>query len=231
MNYPRRVYWQEARRYLLDRASLFAATALGIVAVDALFVLLLDGYLLGLVQATFTVVVFFALQTLFHAQTGALWQLQGAWGEDNTRDLLGRARRKKHIWGWVDGIETDDGDIDHLVLMRDGRFVAIDSKWHSVAQTWMSVERDAAKSARAARRASLVLRSLKLPHDVQPLVVLWGYGDPVPHGANVGGVLFVRGRDVMHLLEHHDGRHVAEEDAARVLVALDEFKMRVRPSS
>ncbi len=57
-------------------------------------------------------------------------QLSGAYGEYNTRDALRAAHRRHHIWGWIDNLEVQGGDIDHLVLAPSGIY-AIDTKWHT----------------------------------------------------------------------------------------------------
>jgi hypothetical protein len=54
--------------------------------------------------------------------------LSGVYGEDNTRDVLRRARRKRNIWSWIDNLEIQSADVDHLVIAPAGIY-AIDSKW------------------------------------------------------------------------------------------------------
>ncbi len=44
----------------------------------------------------------------FLLQTGSTRQLSGMYGEDNTRDVLRRARRRRHIWGWIDNVEVQN---------------------------------------------------------------------------------------------------------------------------
>ncbi|WP_166389739.1 nuclease-related domain-containing protein [Nocardioides ochotonae] len=78
----------------------------------------------------------------------AIWHVRGAWGEDNTRDELQRAKRKRLVWAWVDSVTLQAGDIDHLVVTRNGGLVAIDSKWRSKIN-------DAADMARAAQKVRL----------------------------------------------------------------------------
>jgi hypothetical protein len=70
--------------------------------------------------------------------------------EDNTRTELERARRKRLVWGWVDSIELQVGDIDHLVVIRHGGMVAIDAKWRN-----QTTDEDVAATADSARRAGL----------------------------------------------------------------------------
>src|SRR5262245_20436625 len=62
------------------------------------------------------------------AATGHSSRLYGQWGEQNTRDVLRSARRRRLIYGSVDNLEVRGGDVDHLVLTRTGA-LALDSKW------------------------------------------------------------------------------------------------------
>jgi len=84
--------------------------------------------------------------------------LSGVYGEDNTREVLRRARRKRHIWSWIDNLEIQSADVDHLVIAPAGIY-AIDSKWHTTDLTSAVLHTDAAAARAAARRASLILRS------------------------------------------------------------------------
>ena len=98
-----------------------------------------------------------ALQSAFLASDGeAIWHLRGAWGEENTRSELQRARRKRLIWGWVDSISLRAGDLDHLVVTRHGGLVAVDSKWRNRAS-------DTVDMARAADKARLRAEALARP--------------------------------------------------------------------
>jgi hypothetical protein len=116
--------------------------------------------------------------------------------------------------------------------MRDGRLVAIDSKWHTTDPTPQVLRRDAAKAASSARRASLVLRSLGLPRDVEPLIVLWGNRGPsdVPEDASIDGVQFVAGRRLLTWLRRDDNARVRRQDARALLKQLEGFRERVRPT-
>jgi hypothetical protein len=78
----------------------------------------------------------------------AIGHLRGAWGEENTRSELHRARRKGLIWGWVDSITIKAGDLDHLVVTSNGGLVAVDSKWRNEIS-------DTTEMARSARKAKL----------------------------------------------------------------------------
>ena len=109
-------------------------------------------WLLGVMQATVVAAYLSMLYSGFLAFDGeAIWHVRGAWGEDNTRSELQRARRKRLVWGWVDSVSLQHGDIDHLVVTREGGLVAIDSKWRNRIH-------DTEDMARAAQKGSFTRR-------------------------------------------------------------------------
>jgi hypothetical protein len=230
--FPRRRYREARRDFLRGNWRLLTIAVLPFIAVMIGTTLTMRGYLLGFVHATAIAGYFLMVLFVFHAATGSILHLAGAWGEDNTRDVLKSAKRRRLIWGAVHGIEVASGDIDHLVVMRDGRLVAIDSKWHTTDPTPQVLRRDAAKAASSARRASLVLRSLGLPRDVEPLIVLWGNRGPsdVPENASIDGVQFVAGRRLLTWLRRDDNARVRRQDARALLKQLEGFRERVRPT-
>lgn len=140
-----------------------------------------QGFVVGMTVSTYVAMAI----ALFVAITGSANKIVGSWGEDNTRDILRLAKRRGRIAGWVDNIEVDWGDVDHLALLPDGRFIAIDSKWHAVSVTDDVVRRDVSDAVLNARRASLILRSLNLSTTVVPLVVCWGAARDELRGAPV----------------------------------------------
>jgi hypothetical protein len=73
--------------------------------------------------------------------------VRGAWGED-TPEPTWSGRGGSGSVGWVDSIELQIGDIDHLVVTRHGGVVAIDSKWRN-----QTTDEDVAAMADSARRA------------------------------------------------------------------------------
>ena len=108
-------------------------------------------YLLGAVHVGVIAAFVHFLHVAFLAyDRRALLHMRGAWGEENTRDELKRARRRRLIWGWVDSISLRAGDIDHLVVTRRGGLVAIDSKWRN-----QPTAQDVAAMAQAAARVRL----------------------------------------------------------------------------
>lgn len=170
--YSRRVFrrrfgeWAKRnRRLLLSLTGGWIALLMFVTGTLMFFgpMLMWKWYLLGATHV-FLVAVYlqFLLLSFLAHDREAIWHLRGAWGEDNTRDELKRARRNRLIWGCVDSINLNIGDVDHLVVTRTGGLVAMDSKWRS------SVNRDeltrmANDARRSALRAEALCRSLLRP--------------------------------------------------------------------
>ncbi|MGE3379299.1 MAG: hypothetical protein AB7I40_13590 [Nocardioides sp.] len=161
----------------------------------------------------------------------AIWHVRGAWGEDNTRSELHRAKRRRLVWGWVDSLGLVNGDIDHLVVTRKGGLVAVDSKWRSKIN-------DTAEMARAAQKVRLRAEGLTRdflkgdargsrrakgnPLSVTSVVVLWGTAQHgVPDGAKVDGIEFVAGRRFVDWLAKLDGQAVDKAAAADIVRKLE----------
>lgn len=193
-------------------------------------------YLTGFLHAVVAACVLGGIGVSFLVhEREAVWKVRGAWGEDFTREELARARRKRLIWGWVDSVTVQNGDIDHLVVTKAGGLVAIDSKWRSGAD-----QLDPAAMASEANRATLRARGVvhtslgaargarRAPvrsTDVTPLIVVWGPArDAVPEGARVDGVDFVPGEGLLDWLRKLDGDTVDEDAAADLLVQLEEYR-------
>ncbi|GAA1725233.1 nuclease-related domain-containing protein [Aeromicrobium alkaliterrae] len=169
------------------------------------------------------------LMLAFLAQDpAAIRHLRGAWGEEATREELKRARWRRSIWGWVDSVPLQYGDIDHLVVTRHGGLVAIDSKWSNEADA----DRRRAMAAAASRvkqRSEAVVRTVLKSErgdhrahgshvTVQPVVVVWGaLQNEVPEGARLDGVEFVAGRELVRWLKALDGEPV-DRAAGRDLI-------------
>lgn len=190
---------------------------------------------LGAVQAGLVAAYLQLLQSAFLAhEREAVIQLRGAWGEDNTRSELRRAKRKSHVWGWVDSIQLQGSDIDHLVVTRRGGLVAIDSKWRSQGN-------DVAEMARSARRASTraqgVARSILAKEHgarhrskansltVTPVVVVWGAAQHnVPAGYRAEDVDFIPGRQLVAWLAALDNEAVTKAAAGDLIARLEEYR-------
>ena len=196
----------------------------------------LKWYVIGIAHAALVILLQQMMVWSFVAHHGeAIAHLRGAWGEDNTRDALKRAKRKNLIWGWVDSVTLQAGDIDHLVVTRSGGVIAIDSKWRNKAQ---AADRDAlASSARkVALRATGLLRTLLAssrghhrarinPTSVRPLVVLWGtIARNVPARGEIDGIDYVAGSELLAWLGERDGDPVDKDAAHDLLMRLEQFR-------
>jgi hypothetical protein len=199
----------------------------------------LKWYLLGAVHVGVIAAFVHLLHVAFLAHDRrALMHMRGAWGEENTRDELKRARRRRLIWGWVDSISLRAGDIDHLVVTRRGGLVAIDSKWRN-QHTSQDVATMAQSAARVRLRAEGLTQTLLVsersarhraranPLTVKPVVVMWGAAqDEVPDGATVDGIEFIPGRRLMKWLRQVDGDPVSRDAARDVLERLTTFRLK-----
>jgi hypothetical protein len=139
----------------------------------------------------------------------------------------------------VDSVELQAGDIDHIVVTRRGGVVVIDSKWRNQITT-EDVPAMAGSSRKAALRAEGVLRSVlkresgarhrtnAKPVTVTAAVVLWGAARlGVPSDANVEGVRFLDGRQLLGWLAELDGHEVPREAACDVIKLLDDYRSNV----
>jgi hypothetical protein len=230
-SYNERELQVEWRRFL--RANVFRLSAAasifvlsGLVAAE-----FMHDYALGAVHG-FLVASFAGLTCLMFAATGHSSRLYGQWGEQNTRDCLKSARRRRHIYGFVDNLEVRGGDVDHLVLAPSGVF-ALDSKWHGQDITSATLARDSDRAVASARRARSILRSEGVPFEVTPVVVIWGgQQERIPTGAvERGGVHFVSGNHLTKWLRslRADDVSLERKEAASVLHRLTKFRERVRP--
>ena len=233
-------------RAWLGRNRMLLALAVGgatiLLAFETVLVLLLlpdfswKGYLLGVLHAAIIASIFYLLHSAFLAHDReAILHLRGAWGEENTRSELQKARRKRLIWGWVDSVALQNGDIDHLVVTRSGGLVAIDSKWRNHTDT---ADREA--MARAAlkvrlRAEGLVRTLLKRERGahradaatarVTPLLVLWGAEQhSVPDGAQLDGIDVVGGRRLVAWLKARAGDAIDEDAARDMITRLEGFR-------
>jgi hypothetical protein len=237
-SYPARTLKLRRRAWLRHRASVVAVIVGGVLVMAALVTMMLwvlpgsmPWYVLGLAHAGIAAAGLHLLNSAFLAfDPQAMSYVRGAWGEDNTRTELERAKRKRLVWDWVDSIELQVGDIDHLVVTRHGGVVAIDSKWRNqITANDVSAMADSAR--RAGLRAEGLLgtllkaerrsrhRARTRPLSVTPVVVLWGTArSEVPADATVSGVRFLDGRQLLTWLAELDG-HDVPRDAANAAVA------------
>jgi hypothetical protein len=231
-SYARRKLRLQAIRFLRTRWRPILAFAGVCVIATVPVTLLLRGYLLGVAHGAVATFFVAAVGLLFLVYTGATRELSGAYGEDNTREVLRRARRERYIWSSIDNVEIQSGDVDHLVIAPAGIY-AIDSKWHATDLNGGILRTDIATARAAARRANLILRSMRLQAlEAQPLVVVWGrgQGDLPEAGCVVDGVQILRGSGLRSWLAQRSGAVISHEQANEVITKLRQFKARVDPT-
>ena len=241
--YSRREFQRHLRVWLRDNLRMVTIVTGALVVVLALETFLLvvvatpvalTWWLLGAVQAGIVAVYLHLLHAAFLANDReAIWHLRGSWGDDNTRSELQRAKRRRLIWGWVDSITLQSGDIDHLVVTGRGGLVVNDSKWRNRADDQI----DMAKAAHKAKlRAEAVAKSLVRPErarhrsrsnplSVTPVVVLWSAArDALPSGARTDGIEFIPGRNLVRWLSRLDVEVVTKAAADDLIARLEGFR-------
>jgi hypothetical protein len=230
-SFARRRFRESLRAFLLRNWIRLSGVAVFFLAIGVVESVLLDGYALGLLHGVLLVAGPAMVLLFFMAHTGAIWQFTGFVGEDNTRDELKKAVTRRYIWGWVDNIEVSDGDIDHLIIAPAGVF-AVDSKWHARKLNSSLLAKDVRSATIAAAKARSVLRSLKRPLDVHPVLVVWGAGEKdVPGGGGlIDGVDVVAGHDIAAWLQRYSTGPLGRDFAEGVLTELETFRARVDPA-
>lgn len=241
--YPRaqynRLFRAWARRHLKALALLAVGVIVLLAVETALMVVFVPAsnfrwWLLGALQAAIVAVGLHLTNAAFLAhEREAIWQLRGAWGEEATRDELRRAKRRRLIWGWVDSVALQAGDLDHLVITRNGGLIAIDSKWRGDGNDAAAMADSAAKAQRRAEGvARSLLKSERGTHrakghavSVRPVVVIWG---PAQHtirdGGQVAGIPFVGGRRLIAWLKDVNGEQVSKAAAKETISELKRFR-------
>ncbi|MGB8649290.1 MAG: nuclease-related domain-containing protein [Mycobacteriales bacterium] len=208
------------------RAALFAAgTVAVLIAFEHLFT---RGWTEGFIDGLLVAAMVAALGLVFLLSAGGAMLLGGAWGEEATRETLKTAQKEGHIWGAVHNIELGKADIDHIVVAPSGVY-ALETKWRFVDHTPAVLSDFAAQASRNARKAASVLRSqtVRTPHDVVPLVVMWSKGQHgLPDdGVVVDGVLVLAGGDLPQWLSRQATGRMAQDNAELLLERLSAFAM------
>ena len=231
VSFARRRFRQRLRVFLWANRFGVAVLSSGAFLLGFLMTVLLDGYLLGLAHGLLVGALVGLVVLAFLANTGSIWQLAGAWGEDNTRDELKWAARRRYVWGSIDNVELANGDIDHLVITSGG-VIAIDSKWHASVRNHAGLTEDVRRATAAAAKAKSVLRSLKRPMEVRPVVVMWGAGQHgIPEGGGqVDAVEIVAGKHLRQWLRGLGTGDLDREQARVLLKDLADFRRRVDPA-
>ncbi len=235
--------WLRDRRMLLIRMSSVMA---GLIAINA-FVLSLTmpdsvrwAFIGGMVGAAAIGICWMMHLSFVVHDRSAVYELRGAWGEDFTRDVLKRARRRRQIWGVVNGLATQRGDIDHIVVSRNGGLVVIDSKFRTelTAKDWESMI-EAGRGHRRSMEAlarSIITRSNgrhrgqeRLP--ITPAIVLWGPARREVAKQVVEGVHLMSGDDLYGWLKDLDGESIPKAFGRELTDALREWAERQRKES
>lgn len=222
--YSRRKYRGALRRWLLTNWLPLAVGTAFFVTAAAAMPMFFDGYVLGAIHGLLLGLLGLAITTSFLVHTNSTGQLAGAWGEEFTRQELGKAKRRRLIWGWVDSIERNGADVDHLVVMRSGSVVAIDSKWRRDAEGRGRLLADADAAKRSARRAAAVLSQLESTKSVKALVAVWGGAQADLHGRKVGGIEFISGREIRSWLRQHQSAPCDRSAAEALLRELEAYR-------
>lgn len=220
--------------------SLMTAGAVGVLIFESVLMTWLwhvpgKGYVLGLTHATIVAAFIQVICTSFLASNReAIWHLRGAWGEENTRSELQRAKRKRLIWGSIDSVNLSTGDIDHIVVTRSGGLVVLDSKWRTEPVT--NPSELAQSAAKVKLRTEALTRSL-LKNErgnhraagsavpVVPAVVLWGPAQhDLPSHAESDGIRFVSGKNLISWIGDLEGQPIEKFAARDLLRRLDDFR-------
>lgn len=243
--YSRRELRRRRRAWFRTNRVIFGSLILGLVVMLGLAAMIVASrhssafawWALGAFQAGGIGASLLAMERVFLARDAqAIWHVRGSFGEENTRSELGRAKRRRLVWDWVDSIDLREGDLDHLVVTRRGGLLVIDSKW----RTDIGDLEDMARSARrAATRAQGVVRTVagRAPRTghrerctalrVTPVVVLWGGAQrDLPEPTLVDGVAFVPGRQLVPWLRGLESEVVAKQVARDLIKRLEGFRAR-----
>ncbi len=242
-SYPRKQYRQLLRGWLLRHKAIVAGLVAIFAVVTAFEIVLLRSMpptsvmrdVIVAALAASAVGMCWGIHTLFLAHEGhAIHQLRGAWGEDNTATELKAAQRQGLVWGRVDALELERGDIDHLVVTRRGGVVVVDSKWCSAldADVRLAFAASATRAANAGR--GLVNTVTQRSHGrhiaprkaltVTPVVVVWGAAQSsVRDDEVVDGVAIVRGSAFRTWLARLEAETISQKTATELVARIEEF--------
>ena len=235
----RREWLRSRQQYVVLIAAFYLAVVIASFCWGAAFAGPDGWYFIGLLQAGLAAMLLHLLNSAVLAhEPRAIFQMRGAWGEDNTRSELESARRRKLVWGWVDSISLQSGDLDHVVVTRNGGVVVLDSKFRTVVTAAQVADMTRA-AARARARAEALARSVlksepagrrrasRTSVTVTPCIVIWG---PARHGVpdehHVDGVHFIDGGRLREWLHQLPPSPVSEEAAHDFLKRLTEWRDR-----
>src|SRR3954454_10815355 len=225
--YTRRVFRQSLRRWMRGNIKAIAAFLIAAVGVIAFMRFTVQSpFLRGLLDGLAISGLVCSLTVAFLLTSGAIYQLGGGWGEDNTKDQLRIARKRGLLWGAVPNVEVSGADIDHLVLAPAGAF-ALETKWHFSELDVKALDRDVHSAVKHAATARSVLRSadIGMAMDVTPVVVVWGRGQRELPTAGIEhqGVAVVAGADLPQWMERCRHGRLGEDHAEALLAKLESF--------
>lgn len=222
-----------ARRKLRAEARSFAgrewrslAVVVAITGLSLVPTALQGPYLRGITQAFFVMLMIGAVALVFAVRTHAWTTLCGAWAEDNTRDEVIEARKRRDVWCQVSNIEVGGRDIDHVVITPRS-VLALESKWALAPVDLDKCREHVTQAVRGARLLESILRSttVRRHREVVPVVVLWGKGArSLPDaGVNIDGVTVVHGSALAALLRDYRTGPVGQDWAEETLALLKKF--------
>lgn len=242
--YSRRVLRERLRAWLKRYANVVIACSAAAVVLIAVECGLLIGirrpgplqwFLLGAISASIIAAIVAAFGAMFLiTDEEAVRQIRGAWGEENTREILQKA---SNIWGWVDSLTVEGGDVDHIVISRKGGIVAIDSKWRTrvdaqgrdvmVRQALVARRRTEAVVRTVLNRRRRGRRADGTAFRVRTAVVIWGSAQAtLPSNVVLDDVEFVPGHDFRAWLNDLDGDPVDQGPAEDLLASLERYRER-----
>lgn len=247
-SYPSRELARLRRDWIRHNAGLVGSMLVfyvAVVGISTWFHLALGvgwhAYILGAIHVGLAATLLHLINSavLAHERT-AVFQLRGAWGEDATRSELSRAKLRRLVWGWVDSISLQVGDLDHVVVTRSGGVVVLDSKFRTEV-TGAGISDMAATAKRAKIRTEALTRQLLTadrsgrhratghPVTVTAGIVLWGPARrDVPPGHVIDGVHFVDGRKLLPWLKRLSPSEVSKAAGADLLERLTQYRDSAR---
>ena len=173
VSFPRQQYRAARKAYVHRNRVLFAFTVAFGLGACLVFSLLLSGYLWAWRRDSSFLCWRRGSCARSMRPPALSGSMAGAWGEDSTTDELRKAKRRGLIWGFVNGVATSTGDVDHVVVTKRGGVVAVYSKYHAHLSS-DQVQRDLVSAATSARRARLIMLSFGRRLNIEPVALVWG---------------------------------------------------------
>ena len=197
-------------------------------AVVTWYILVVGGskgaFLAGLTVGSLTVAALSMVVGLWLIFGDGYNYLLGNEGEKSTREVLACAVQSGDICCWVDNIELDGMDIDHVVVAPRGVLVIETKFWKTVrtkdVNSWNS------QAARNARKVGSIFRSteIKSPQDTRPLVVVWGAAVGLEGASGDDfGKLVISGRALGHWLAERSSGEMPRQHGLELVQELEEF--------